>query len=109
MRIDFEDATPRHNRIKIGTIVILVILFIGLFGLLGMYYAKLYNFNLFATLKDNYKEYIEETQKSDEIQEEQNNDLLLPKYTENSKQKMQKIYILPVFHPESNLLDLFLV
>ena len=69
MRIDFEDATPKHNGIKIGTIVILVILFIGLFGLLGIYYAKLYKFNLFATLKDNYKEYIEEQKKSDEIQQ----------------------------------------
>jgi len=83
MRIDFEDATPRHKRIKIGTIVILVILFIGLFGLLGMYYAKLYKFNLFATLKDNYKEYIEE---------QLTENLLLPKYTESSKEAMQKIY-----------------
>ena len=90
MRIDFEDATPKHNRIKIGTIVILVILFIGLFGLLGVYYAKLYNFNIFAELKENYQEYIEE-QKANKI-EEQIQNKVLPTYTESSKQAMQNIY-----------------
>lgn len=92
MRIDFEDATPRHNRIKIGTIVILVILFIGLFGVLGMYYAKLYNFNIFAELKGNYQEHIEEQKEQNKLEEQPVEDLLLPKYTENSKQAMQKIY-----------------
>jgi len=91
MRIDFEDATPRHKRIKIGTIVILVILFIGLFGLLGMYYAKLYNFNLFGIIKENYEEYIEE-KKQDNLEEQLKNNLLLPQYTKNSKQAMQEIY-----------------
>lgn len=90
MRIDFEDATPKHNRIKIGTIVILVILFIGLFGLLGMYYAKLYNFNIFAELKKNYQEYIEEQKTNKEDVKTQN--AVLPIYTESSKQAMQKIY-----------------
>ena len=90
MRIDFEEATPKRNRIKIGTIVILVILFIGLFGLLGMYYAKLYNFNLFAKLKENYQEYLEENEINREEKIEVN--LPLPKYTENSKKEMQKIY-----------------
>ena len=90
MRIDFEDATPKHNRIKIGTIVILVILFIGLFGLLGMYYAKLYNFNIFAELKENYQEYIEEQKANKEEEKIQNS--VLPTYTESSKQAMQEIY-----------------
>jgi len=57
-----------------------------------MYYAKLYNFNWFAILKDNYKEYIEEQKKSDEIQQEHKENVILPKYTENSKQEMQNIY-----------------
>ena len=92
MRIDFEDVTPRHNRIKLGTIVILVILFIGLFGLLGMYYAKLYNFNIFAELKDNYKEYIEEQKNKNEGKEDLVKDLKLPIYTDNSREAMQKIY-----------------
>ena len=90
MRIDFEDATPKHSRIKKGTIVILVILFIGLFGLIGMYYAKLYNFNIFAELKENYQEYIEEYEKNKE--EEQIQNQVLPIYTESSKQEMQEIY-----------------
>jgi len=90
MRIDFEDATPKHNRIKIGTIVILVILFIGLFGLLGMYYAKLYNFNIFVELKENYQEYIEEQKTNKEDVKTQN--AVLPTYTESSKQAMQEIY-----------------
>jgi len=91
MRIDFEDATPSHNRIKIGTIVILVILFIGLFGLLGMYYAKLYNLNIFAAIQENYKEYIEE--KNQNVVEEQIQlKSQLPQYTEKSKQEMQNIY-----------------
>ena len=90
MRIDFEDATPKHNRIKIGTIVILVILFVGLFGVLGMYYAKLYNFNIFAELKKNYQEYIEEQKTNPK--EEQTLNQVLPIYTEKSKQAMQKIY-----------------
>lgn len=92
MRIDFEDATPKHNGIKNGTIVILVILFIGLFGLLGMYYAKLYNFNLLATLKDNYKEYIEEQKEKNEAEEQQAENLQFPKYTQRSKEAMQNIY-----------------
>lgn len=90
MRIDFEDATPKHNRIKVVTIVILVILFIGLFGVLGMYYAKLYNFNLFAILKENYQEYIEEQKNETQGQPVEN--LLLPIYTEKSKEAMQNIY-----------------
>ncbi len=90
MRIDFEDVTPKHNRIKIGTIVILVILFIGLFSLLGMYYAKLYNFNIFETLKQNYQEYIEEYEENKKEEHIQNQ--ALPTYTESSKQAMQEIY-----------------
>ena len=90
MRIDFEDATPMYNRIKIGTIIILVILFIGLFACLGVYYAKLYNFNVFEILKQNYQEYIEEQEKNKK--EEQIQNQVLPIYTENSKQAMQKIY-----------------
>ena len=90
MRIDFEDATPRRSGIKVGTIVILVILFIGLFAVLGMYYAKLFNFNIFAELKENYQEYIEE-QENNKI-EEQIKNMVLPTYTENSKKAMKNIY-----------------
>lgn len=86
MRIDFEDATPKRKGIKIGTIVILVILFIGLFGVLGIYYAKLYNLSFWKDLKENYKEYIEE--KSEQIQESTQ----LPIYTENAKKQMNNIY-----------------
>ena len=48
MRIEFEDATPRHNKVKRVITVVLVILFITLFGVLGIYYAKLYNFSAFS-------------------------------------------------------------
>lgn len=90
MRIDFEDATPKHKGIKIGTIVILVILFIGLFGVLGIYYAKLYNFSFWKDLKEDYREYIEEKQeeKSEQIQESAR----LPVYTDNAKKQMNNIY-----------------
>ena len=91
MRIDFEDATPRCNRIKIGTIVILVILFIGLFGLLGMYYARLYNLNMFFSLKENYQEYVEE-KKINQEKEQSKDHFKLPKYTENAKKAMKDIY-----------------
>lgn len=91
MRIDFEDVTPRHNRIKIITMVILVILFIGLFGLIGTYYAKLYNFNMFAAVKENYQEYVE-GKKQNKEQEQSESNVKLPKYTENSKKAMQNIY-----------------
>ena len=92
MRIDFEEVTPKHKGIKIGTIVILVILFIGMFGVLGIYYAKLYNFDLFSTLKNSYKEYIEEHKKMDDIKNQQVENTALPKYTQNSKEAMQNIY-----------------
>lgn len=91
MRIDFEDVTPRHGGIKIGTVVILVILFVSLFGFLGMYYAKLYNFNFFKNLKENYDEYIEEKQQ-EEIKQQNPKDTFVPKYTENAKNNMKNIY-----------------
>jgi len=103
MRIDFEDATPMYNRIKIGTIIILVILFIGLFGVLGIYYAKLYKFNVFLKDEENYQEYVEEKNENEVVKENEGNEeneviqpteneIPLPKYTENSKQAMKNIY-----------------
>lgn len=90
MRIDFEDATPKRKGIKVGTIVILVILFIGLFGVLGIYYAKLYNFSFWKDLKEDYKEYIEE--KQEEKSEQTQESTQLPAYTDNAKKQMNNIY-----------------
>ncbi len=89
MRIDFEDATPKHRGIKTGTIIILVILFIAMFGILGAYYAKLYNFSLIAKLKENYnnikQEQLEEkTHKQEEV--------LTQQPTEAPKEKISNIY-----------------
>ena len=88
MRIEFEDVTPKNRRIKNITILILVIVFISLFGVLGTYYAELYNFNnIISELKENYKEHIEE-KNNKPITENR----LLPQYTDKSKQAMKKIY-----------------
>ena len=46
MLIEFEDATPRNNKIKNVTIIILVILFVASFGIFGIYCAKTYNNNI---------------------------------------------------------------
>lgn len=99
MRIDFIDVTPtKHNRIKKVIIAILVTVFIALFGILGMYYAKLYNFKFSIKVdeiqKDEYiKQVKDENNNSIKIEEkEENKNLPLPAYTKNAKQKMKQIY-----------------
>jgi len=89
MRIDFVEVTPNRNRIKNIIIVILVILFIILFGILGIYYAKLYKFSFDVSKKENQDEYIQNSENIDKIE---NENLLLPTYTENVKKRMQNIY-----------------
>ena len=93
MRIDFEEVTPRHNKIKKVTIVVLVILFITMFGVLGIYYAKLYNFNFTSiiNIKNNYKENIEQTTQN-KIEDEENVNMQLPQYTKNSQKEINNIY-----------------
>lgn len=93
MRIDFVEVTPKHKKIKNVIIIILVILFIGMFGTLGIYYAKLYNFNINAIVKENKVDNINQGQITDKIEE--NKDLIdssLPTYTEKSKERMTNIY-----------------
>ena len=91
MRIDFVDATPKRKRIKKVIIVILVILFISLFAILGIYYARLYNFSFNNNIKQDNKVNISNEQTTNQ---ENNNktDSLLPQYTEKAKSKMKNLY-----------------
>ena len=90
MRIDFEEITPSRNKIKVIAIVILVILFIGLFALLGMYYGKLYNFSFSLKNITFLNGFIQEENAIKEENYEKNSKL--PIYTKEAKEGMNNIY-----------------
>ena len=98
MRIDFIDVTPtKHNRIKKVIIAILVTVFIALFSILGVYYAKLYNFKFAVKIDQIQKnEQLEHEDKKDSSikveEKEENKTLPIPEYTKDAKQRMQQIY-----------------
>ena len=97
MRIEFVEATPKHNKTKKVIIVILVILFIALFAVLGIYYAKLYKFDFSSILNKDKKENVGNIKQEQQIVEEKENikeetASVLPQYTENAKKLMKNIY-----------------
>lgn len=93
MRIDFVDATPKHKKIKKITIIILVILFISLFLILGIYYAKIYNFKFVSIIKQNIQNNIINNEQINNLEnKEETQNILLPKYTQNARNEMQTIY-----------------
>lgn len=91
MRIDFVEVTPKRKNIKNIITVILVILFIALSAVLGIYYARVYNFNIIAKIKENNKKY-EASNEATNIIKDEEQEGLFPKYTEEAKNKMKNIY-----------------
>ena len=101
MRIDFIEVEPKNYKRKVILIFILAILFIAIFSMLGIYFAKTYNANLIAKRKErlakeilvNNKNTEQKEQVAEKIEDrEQVKNALLPVYTENSKNKMSNIY-----------------
>lgn len=101
MRIDFIEVEPKNYKRKVILIFILAILFIAIFSMLGIYFAKTYNANLIAKRKErlakeilvNNKNTEQKEQVAEKIEDrEQAKNALLPVYTENSKNKMSNIY-----------------
>lgn len=100
MNLDLIIIETKKSKIKIIVIVILTILFIILFSILGMYYAKLYKekntqkvTKQMENIDLNNKDTNLNQQNVQPIEiEEQESKILLPEYTENAKSKMKNIY-----------------
>lgn len=106
MRIDLIEVVPKNNKIKVVLIFIIAILFIAIFSMLGIYYAKKYNAKILAERKDKTNNNTsivnqeESNKKQDNTQlvieniedREQVKASLIPVYTENSKKDMKNIY-----------------
>jgi len=99
MRIDFIEVVPKNNKRKVILIFIIAILFIAVFSMLGINYAKKYNQKLIAKRRENINsilENIDNTTKEDLIESIENREQvktsLLPKYSQNVKQRINDIY-----------------
>lgn len=106
MRIDLIEVVPKNNKIKVILIFIIAMLFIAIFSMLGIYYAKQYNAKLIEKRKEktnNSTSIVNQegsNKKQDDEQQgvvniedrEQVKTSLLPVYTENSKRDMNNIY-----------------
>ena len=100
MNLDLIVIETKKSKIKIIVIVILTILFIILFGILGMYYAKLYKekntqkvTKQMENIDLNNKDTNLNQQNVQPIEiEEQESKILLPIYSENAKKGMKNIY-----------------
>lgn len=96
MRIEFIEAKPSKTNKKIIILTILGIVFVVFFSILGINYAKLYKGRLIADKL--YKNNIintnkKESEKTNNLEDRDSvKKVLLPRYTENSKEKMNKIY-----------------
>lgn len=88
MRIDIIEVKPKNNKIKTIIIAILVVLFVALFSILGIYYAKMYMGKLIAD-----KNNMQDINSSNEvINKEENKDSKLAVNTKSSNNKMNNIY-----------------
>lgn len=109
MRVDLIEVKPKNNKIKVVVIAILVILFIVLFSILGMHYAKLYKARLISDkmlqAKKQENTYANQLKNNNQIQSQQENitvsniedrehikKTLVPIYSENAKKEMMNIY-----------------
>lgn len=103
MNLDLIVVETKKNKIKIIIIVILTILFIILFSMLGMYYAKLYKAKIIAKNIRKSTENInlinkdvnvsEQNQQSIHIEDKKHEQKkLLPVYSEDAKKGMKNIY-----------------
>ena len=109
MRLDLIEVKPKNHKIKIVVIVIISILFIVLFSMLGMHYAKLYKVKLIAEKKAQAQQqadaYYNQIQNNNQIQAQKENTTvpniedrehvkktLMPVYSENAKKEMKNIY-----------------
>lgn len=106
MRIELIEVEPKNNKLKIILIFLITILFITVFSILGIHYAKVYNSKLIEKRKEKISNNIS-TIKEDENNDNKNNKeqiiatiedreqvktSLVPVYTDSSKKKMKNIY-----------------
>lgn len=106
MRIELIEVEPKNNKLKIILIFLITILFITVFSILGIHYAKVYNSKLIEKRKEKISNNIG-TIKEDENNDNKNNKeqiiatiedreqvktSLVPVYTDSSKKKMKNIY-----------------
>lgn len=106
MRIELIEVEPKNNKLKIILIFLITILFITVFSILGIHYAKVYNSKLIEKRKEKISNNIG-TIKEDANNDNKNNKeqiiatiedreqvktSLVPVYTDSSKKKMKNIY-----------------
>lgn len=100
MRIDIIEVAPKNNKIKTILIFIIVILFIAVFSMLGIHYAKQYNASILAKKKQKNNNTVSSVIENEKKQQASSNidnrehvkKTLLPAYTENAKKNINNIY-----------------
>ena len=64
MRIDITEVKPKNKIIKIVILVLFALLFIAIFSILGIQYAKSYKSKLIAAKKQQLNTYINNSNKN---------------------------------------------